>query len=144
MIILTADSHPIKHCSFKENGGEWPMHCVSNTLGAALYDSIMQQIFENKVTYKVYTKGMNSNREEYTFTDYVFNKYNFNNIMKGQKIDQIDVTGIVGTVCVKNTIEGLIQMGYKNDINVLVDYVANFDNNDTEFVEWLNNNNIKH
>ena len=63
LIFITADWHPITHCSFKENGGEWPMHCVSNTLGAALYDSIMQQIFENKVTYKVYTKGMNSNTQ---------------------------------------------------------------------------------
>ena len=32
-IIATADWHPITHCSFKENGGEWPMHCVAYSNG---------------------------------------------------------------------------------------------------------------
>ena len=32
-IIVTQDYHPTTHCSFKENGGIWPSHCVRETEG---------------------------------------------------------------------------------------------------------------
>ena len=35
-IVITLDWHPIDHCSFIENGGEWPMHCVAYTKGASI------------------------------------------------------------------------------------------------------------
>lgn len=34
-IFLTRDWHPPNHCSFHEQGGPWPMHCVQDTMGAA-------------------------------------------------------------------------------------------------------------
>lgn len=38
-VILTQDWHPWKHCSFKDQGGPWPQHCVQGTKGAELrYD----------------------------------------------------------------------------------------------------------
>lgn len=33
-IIVSRDWHPMKHISFKEQGGPWPIHCVQNTEGA--------------------------------------------------------------------------------------------------------------
>ena len=27
-VMVTKDFHPSNHCSFKENGGQWPPHCV--------------------------------------------------------------------------------------------------------------------
>lgn len=33
-IYATRDWHPAKHCSFKEQGGIWPPHCVAGTRGA--------------------------------------------------------------------------------------------------------------
>lgn len=35
-IILTGDSHPANHSSFKEQGGPWPSHCVEGTPGAEI------------------------------------------------------------------------------------------------------------
>ena len=32
-IAVTMDSHPKNHCSFVENGGIWPEHCVVDTFG---------------------------------------------------------------------------------------------------------------
>ena len=32
-VFVTLDTHPIEHCSFKENGGMWPSHCVFLTNG---------------------------------------------------------------------------------------------------------------
>ncbi|HWW70509.1 MAG TPA: isochorismatase family protein [Duganella sp.] len=34
-IIATRDWHPVNHCSFKSQGGQWPAHCVAGSEGAA-------------------------------------------------------------------------------------------------------------
>lgn len=36
-IMVTKDFHPSNHCSFKENGGQWPPHCVKGTAGSCVY-----------------------------------------------------------------------------------------------------------
>ena len=33
-VVLTYDWHPFDHCSFKSQGGSWPVHCVAGSLGA--------------------------------------------------------------------------------------------------------------
>lgn len=34
-IFATRDWHPANHCSFREQGGMWPRHCIADTQGAA-------------------------------------------------------------------------------------------------------------
>lgn len=36
-VMVTKDFHPSNHCSFKENGGQWPPHCVKGTTGSCIY-----------------------------------------------------------------------------------------------------------
>jgi len=36
-IFYTRDWHPANHCSFKEFGGPWPVHCVQNSAGAQFH-----------------------------------------------------------------------------------------------------------
>jgi nicotinamidase/pyrazinamidase len=33
-VFATRDWHPAGHCSFREQGGPWPVHCVAGTWGA--------------------------------------------------------------------------------------------------------------
>ena len=33
-IAYTRDWHPPGHCSFRDQGGPWPVHCVQKTRGA--------------------------------------------------------------------------------------------------------------
>ena len=33
-VFATRDWHPNDHCSFKEQGGPWPPHCIVDTEGA--------------------------------------------------------------------------------------------------------------
>lgn len=33
-IFASRDWHPARHCSFREEGGVWPVHCVAETPGA--------------------------------------------------------------------------------------------------------------
>lgn len=40
-IIFTRDNHPAKHCSFGEEGGPFPAHCIINHIGSALHPKIV-------------------------------------------------------------------------------------------------------
>ena len=39
-VIVTQDAHPTNHCSFVENGGVFPPHCVQGTEGMNVYPSL--------------------------------------------------------------------------------------------------------
>lgn len=39
-VLVTMDQHPNNHCSFVQNGGQWPRHCVKYSVGAALYPAV--------------------------------------------------------------------------------------------------------
>jgi nicotinamidase/pyrazinamidase len=39
-IYISRDWHPFNHCSFREHGGQWPIHCVQNSKGAEFHPAI--------------------------------------------------------------------------------------------------------
>ena len=41
-VIFTRDWHPANHCSFQQQGGPWPGHCVADTSGAAFAPNLLQ------------------------------------------------------------------------------------------------------
>ncbi|MDY3089765.1 MAG: isochorismatase family protein [Porphyromonas sp.] len=43
-VYITMDQHPLNHCSFAQQGGPWPPHCVRYTTGAALQPEIAEAI----------------------------------------------------------------------------------------------------
>ena len=63
-VYITLDSHPQNHCSFEENGGIWPIHCVLETNGWKIPKYLSQVL---KDVYSLYfLKGTHSNKEEYS------------------------------------------------------------------------------
>ena len=40
LVILSRDWHPENHCSFREQGGPWPTHCVAGTEGAEFHPGL--------------------------------------------------------------------------------------------------------
>ncbi len=40
LVVKTRDAHPAAHCSFAEQGGIWPVHCVAGSHGAELHPQI--------------------------------------------------------------------------------------------------------
>ena len=40
LVIFTRDWHPTDHCSFRDQGGPWPPHCVKETRGAQLHPGL--------------------------------------------------------------------------------------------------------
>lgn len=60
-IVFTKDWHPANHCSFKEQGGPWPSHCVEGELGAEI-DSDFRNMNVRAFTIN---KGCKQDIEEY-------------------------------------------------------------------------------
>lgn len=51
-IVVTMDQHPHNHCSFAEQGGQWPMHCVRYSDGAAIYPRLHSVICQQAASGK--------------------------------------------------------------------------------------------
>ena len=39
-VVATRDWHPANHCSFKEQGGPWPPHCVQGSFGSQFHPDL--------------------------------------------------------------------------------------------------------
>lgn len=99
-IVLTADWHPLTHCSFKDNGGTWPKHCVQHTQGAAIYQPIIDTLDTIKSDYTVLTKGKIEDHEEYSIFKNNISKNIIVNTCNTLEITDIDVVGIAYDYCV--------------------------------------------
>ena len=102
-IIITADWHPVTHCSFKENGGEWPPHCVQYSEGAAIYQSILDALRD--VDYHVLEKGLNEDREEYSIWKNNISNVRLHAMIKVNEITDINIVGLAGDICVLNSLK---------------------------------------
>ena len=123
-IILTADWHPINHKSFKVNGGIWPTHCVQHTVGASIFQPIVEASFNTVRTF-VATKGDIPTVEEYSVMDNYFSQGKILKEVSDKNITQIDICGIANEYCVKETVKSLTEKhGLGDKITILSNFVA--------------------
>ena len=134
-IFVTQDWHPADHCSFTPQGGQWPVHCVAHTPGAALFPPLQELLdtLADKVT--LCRKGQNAGSEEYS----IFNLDSAETPRNadGQKIldyitthktSQIDVCGIAGDICVHDIVSDLRRLVSTDTfIKVLAPYCPSLD-----------------
>lgn len=126
IIVFTADWHPNEHMSFVENGGQWPKHCVQHTHGAAIFQPLLAIADKKNILVRILTKGDVTLKEEYSLMDNYHSSKLFMRFTE-DNIEQIDVCGIAGDICVANTILGLIQHGLKDKLNVLTEFCPSLD-----------------
>lgn len=122
-VFLTLDWHPLNHCSFKQNGGIWPVHCLRYSWGASLPDEVLGAIDITRQNVHFYHKGNRSYEEEYA----AFRAITDNQLKDLKNSDRIDVCGLCGDYCVGLTIKRLVELGLKDKINVLEDYTGSID-----------------
>lgn len=151
-IYITKDYHPETHCSFKENGGEWPKHCVQGTEGANIY-APLHSVLSNRAFAQITAfcgKGLNKDCEQYS----VFALDENNNItnsagriiydeIKDLKNLEIDVCGIAGDVCVLNTLKDLVKLVGPGCLQVFEKYSPSLDDGFT-LMNYCVINNIKY
>jgi len=130
-IIVTADRHPMRHRSFKSEGGEWPVHCVEDSVGAALWPPIMERLLDipDKVT--ILHKGENAAIEEYSILKNKEAREQIYAIINDKTIGKIDICGLAGDVCVADTIRDWITFSEKTDLRVLQQFSPSIDGGKT-------------
>lgn len=101
--VITADRHPYDHCSFKEEGGEWPRHCVHDTVGAAIWPAVFDAAYSTHGPVMILHKGQSSDREEYSIFQNREASLRIKEAVEENAIDQIDICGLAGDVCVSAT-----------------------------------------
>lgn len=132
-VIFTLDWHPIDHCSFKAQGGPWPMHCVAYSEGASLPLALLTAA----PAYDIYRKGKDASREEY-------------GAFAGEKrvetikaADEVVVCGIAGDYCVLETLRNIVALRDSTlGIKVFVQGVASIDGGKA-LAEYMAQNSIE-
>lgn len=118
-IFITMDQHPLDHCSFTQQGGQWPSHCVKYSEGAAIYPPLMLAIqnVRDKVNLIFIEKAISADKDAYSAFESMAPTMM-------SEADRIDVAGIAGDYCVKASIEDLVKHGLGDKINRLEEGIA--------------------
>ncbi|MDE7442187.1 MAG: isochorismatase family protein [Muribaculaceae bacterium] len=126
-IIITADSHPMRHCSFKSEGGQWPRHCIADSVGSAIWPPLMDALLKYPDKVEILHKGVSSDREEYSIFKNLESKERLLELISRNKIDEIDICGLAGDVCVADTIRDAIEIHIPARISVLTRFTPSLD-----------------
>jgi len=154
-VVFTVDWHSPNHCSFKDNGGEWPIHCVQFSEGAGISDELIKICMLYNLNIKVFKKGNVDECEEYGAFEYI-GTYHYgegdadiivNNIANKNTLRfdtaNIVVCGLAGDYCVKETIKNIMQ--YKGPIGINIaafkDGIASIDGGST-LNNFISENNL--
>ncbi|MCH7695905.1 MAG: nicotinamidase [Proteobacteria bacterium] len=103
-IFATRDWHPLKHCSFVEQGGPWPEHCVAYTEGATFASGL-------KLPSDVIVISKGSSLEQDAYSG--FQSTDLDNQLRGLTIERLFIGGLALDVCVLNTVMDAIQHGFR-------------------------------
>jgi len=98
-VVFTQDWHPENHCSFKENGGLWPKHCVKESHGASFPPTL-------NCAFNRLKKGTRVHVDSYSaFFDNDHNRSTrLNERLENRKIEQVFICGVATEYCVKYTV----------------------------------------
>ena len=109
LIVATLDWHPENHCSFVENGGPWPKHCIQNTFGAAFHPNL--KVGKNWIIVK---KAFLPEKDAYSgFEGKDDSGRGLIEILKIHHIRKIVVVGLATEYCVKATALDGIKYGFE-------------------------------
>jgi len=103
-IFATRDWHPPDHCSFQDQGGLWPPHCVAGTKGAELSPELVlppDAIIHSKAT----------RPEKEAYSD--FEEGDFGEQLSGMGITRLFVGGLATDYCVRATVLDGLKEGFQ-------------------------------
>ena len=140
IIIATKDWHPYSHCSFKENGGVWPIHCLQHSKGSAIYEPLLIALNTLSKHFEVLSKGIDDDHEEYSIFKNRDSAEKLIKLVEAFDITQIDVCGVALDYCVKDTVYDTKRALPQTKIVVLKDFSPAVGNAEEILKEMENRN----
>ncbi len=107
VIVASRDWHPADHCSFSEQGGPWPLHCVRETEGAQFHPALA--LPQDTL---VVNKGEAQERDNYS----AFDGTGLAERLREQGVERIWVGGLAQDVCVKATVIDGCEAGFETHL----------------------------
>jgi nicotinamidase/pyrazinamidase len=104
LVFATRDWHPPQHCSFKPQGGIWPVHCVRKTNGAALSPDLALPDGT-----RVISKAEHENEDAYSGVQGT----SLDDQLKQGHTRRVFVGGLATDYCVLNTVRDALRLGYE-------------------------------
>lgn len=93
-VYFSRDWHPRTHLSFREQGGEWPPHCIQDTDGASFHPDLV--VPGDAV---VVTKGTRFDQDQYS----AFDQTGLAVELKRRGVKRLWIGGLALDVCVRAT-----------------------------------------
>ena len=115
-VFATRDWHPPDHCSFRESGGPWPVHCVAGTQGAAFVAGLILPAGTIVVS-----KATALDREAYS----AFAGTDLDASLRSRGTRRLFVGGLATDYCVLHTVCDARALGYR--VFVLLDAIRAVD-----------------
>ncbi len=115
-VVYTRDWHPPGHCSFQEEGGPWPVHCLADSKGAEFHPDL--PIIKGAV---IISKAITKEREAYSG----FQGTGLEEMLRRRGVERILVGGLATDYCVKQTSLDGLKAGFA--VVILLDSVRAVD-----------------
>lgn len=102
-IFATFDWHPADHCSFREHGGDWPVHCVVDTAGARFSAQLALPASACRIA-----KGTQRDADAYSG----FSGTDLHARLRRESVRRLFVGGLATDYCVLQTVLDALRLGY--------------------------------
>ncbi|MDE5833582.1 MAG: isochorismatase family protein [Desulfovibrio sp.] len=123
--IVSLDFHPWNHCSFAENGGDWPRHCVAYDGGSSVFPALLNALHSTEGETEFLLKGQSRDADQYSI---FMEPANLNKLFPIlSEADRIDICGIAGDVCVLNTLRDGVRIFGPEKFRVLREFSPSLD-----------------
>ena len=147
-IIVTQDAHPANHCSFVEQGGVFPPHCVQGTEGMNVYEPLLKSIdgiMGNGSNMQIHfmQKGDLFDKEEFSIFQNAQSGAKLRAVIENEAFEGIDICGIATDYCVFETTKDLMVFYPAKQIRIVTNCLAAVDESDTKLADLMRENGIE-
>jgi nicotinamidase/pyrazinamidase len=103
-VLTTRDWHPSNHCSFIQQGGPWPEHCIAGTRGAEFASDL-----HLPASVKIFSKATDADQDSYSD----FANPTFKEQLDNMEVRRLFIGGLATEYCVLNTVLDALNYHYK-------------------------------
>ena len=108
-VFATRDWHTPDHCSFRDQGGLWPPHCVAGAAGAAFSAALALPAGA-----QIISKADTSSKDAYSG----FEGTPLHALLQAAGIRRVFIGGLATDYCVLNTVKDALRYGYATFVAV--------------------------